>query len=79
MDVKTTFLNSNFDQSIYMMQQDSFIAKGQEHIVCKLHKSIYGLKKHLAHGTNVSIRQSRLLNLIKTRINLVCTKRFREA
>ena len=45
MDVKTTFFNNNLDESIYMMQQDSFIAKGQEHIVCKLHKSIYGLKQ----------------------------------
>ena len=45
MDVKNTFLNSNFDESIYIMQQDSFVAKGQEHMVYNLHKSIYGLKQ----------------------------------
>ena len=42
MDVKTTFLNDNLDESIYMMQPKGFIAKGKGHMVCKLHKSIYG-------------------------------------
>ena len=45
MDVKTTFFNGNIDESVFMMQPDGFVAKGQEHMVCKFHKSIYGLKK----------------------------------
>ena len=45
MDVKTTFLNGYLEDNIYMMQSDGFITEGQEHIVCKLHKSIYGLKQ----------------------------------
>ena len=45
MDVKTRFLNDNLDESIYMMQPDGFVAKGQEHMVCKFHKSIYGLRQ----------------------------------
>ena len=32
MDVKTTFLNGNLDEEIYMMQLEGFIAKNQEHI-----------------------------------------------
>ena len=45
MDVKTTFLNGYLEENIYMMQPDGFIIEGQEHMVCKLHKSIYGLKQ----------------------------------
>ena len=41
--IKTTFLDDNLDESIYMIQLDGFIAKSQENLVCKLHKSIYGL------------------------------------
>ena len=45
MDVKTTFLNGYVEDNIYMMQPYGFITKGQEHMACKLHKSIYGLKQ----------------------------------
>ena len=45
MDAKTTFLNSNLEEEIYMLQPKGFIAKNQEHIVCKLKRSIYGLKQ----------------------------------
>ena len=44
MDVKTTFLNGNLEEEIYMMQPEGFIAKNQEYMVCKLKRSIYGLK-----------------------------------
>ena len=45
MDVKTAFLNGNLEEEIYMMQLEGFIAKNQEHMVCKLERSIYGLKQ----------------------------------
>ena len=44
MDVKTTFLNGELDEEIYMDQPIGFVTKGQEHKVCKLKRSIYGLK-----------------------------------
>ena len=45
MDVKITFLNGELEEDIYMQQPKGLIALGQEHMVCKLHRSIYGLKQ----------------------------------
>ena len=44
MNVKINFLNGSLEETIYMVQLEGFIAKGQEKKVCKLQKSIYGLK-----------------------------------
>ena len=44
MDVKTTFLNGKLDEEIYMDQPDGFVVMGQESKVCKLLKSLCGLK-----------------------------------
>ena len=45
MDVKTTFLNGDLKEEIYMKQPEGFITNGNDRIVCKLKKSIYGLKQ----------------------------------
>ena len=45
MDVKTAFLNRELDEEIYMNQSLSFELKGQGSKVCKLKRSIYGLKQ----------------------------------
>ena len=45
MDVKTTFLNEELEEEIYMEQPQGFVVKGQERKVCKLKRSIYGLKQ----------------------------------
>ena len=42
---KTAFLNGYLEESIYMMQLEGFVAKGQQQKVCKLLRSIYGLKQ----------------------------------
>jgi hypothetical protein len=45
MDVKTTFLNGELEEEIYMTQSNGFVVKGQEDKVCKLLKSLYGPKQ----------------------------------
>ena len=45
MDVMTTFLNGELDEEIYMEQLVGFVIQGQEHKLCRLLKSIYGLKQ----------------------------------
>ena len=45
MDVKTTFLNGDIEETIYMVQPENFESKDSKHLVCKLKKSIYGLKQ----------------------------------
>ena len=45
MDVKTSFLNGDLNEEIYMDQPERFISLGQEKKVCRLVKSLYGLKQ----------------------------------
>ena len=45
MDVKTSFLNGNLDEEVYMEQPEGFVLPGNENKVCKLIKSVYGLKQ----------------------------------
>jgi hypothetical protein len=45
MDAKITFLNGELEKEIYMNQPDRFVVNGQEAMVCKLLKSLYGLKQ----------------------------------
>eukprot|EP00253_Pinus_taeda_P033168 PITA_33168 len=45
MDVKTTFLNGDLKDNVFISQPEGFSMKGHEHKVCKLVKSLYGLKQ----------------------------------
>jgi hypothetical protein len=45
MDVKTTFLNGDLLENVYMAQPKGFAVKEKEHMWCHLRKFIYELKQ----------------------------------
>ena len=45
MDVVTAFLNAPLEEGIFMKQAPGFEVPGKEQLVCKLNKSLYGLKQ----------------------------------
>ena len=44
MDVKTAFLHGDLEEEIFMEQPEGFKVKRKEDYVCRLKKSLYGLK-----------------------------------
>ncbi|KZV46385.1 hypothetical protein F511_16024 [Dorcoceras hygrometricum] len=45
LDVKTVFLHGDLEEEIYMLQPEGFAEIGKENLVCRLKKSLYGLKQ----------------------------------
>ncbi|KAK8547551.1 hypothetical protein V6N12_031688 [Hibiscus sabdariffa] len=45
MDVKTAFLNGKLEEDVYMTQPEGFVTPENAGMVCKLQRSIYGLKQ----------------------------------
>jgi hypothetical protein len=45
MDVKTSFLNGELVENVFMAQPKGFVVSDKEHMGCHLRRSIYGLKQ----------------------------------
>ena len=45
LDITAAFLNGELKEDIHMKQSERFEEKGKEDPVCKLKRSIYGLKQ----------------------------------
>ena len=52
LDIKTTVFHDDLDEEIYMQQSQGFEVQGKERMVCKLQKSLYGLKQVLRQWYN---------------------------
>ena len=55
MDVTTALLNGELKEEVYMKQPEGFVEKGKEYLVCRLRRSIYGLKQSPCCWTSVLI------------------------
>ena len=44
LDVKTAFLHGELKEDIFMQQPEGFVASGKKDHVCRLKKSLYGVK-----------------------------------
>ncbi|PIL29731.1 transcription factor [Ganoderma sinense ZZ0214-1] len=45
MDIKSTYLNGTLEETVYMHQPPGFSMPEQSHLVCRLKKTLYGLKQ----------------------------------
>jgi hypothetical protein len=45
MDVKSTFLNGELEEEVYIEQPEGFLLSEKEDYVCRLKKALYGLKQ----------------------------------
>lgn len=45
MDVRSAYLNGDLEEELYMRQPTGFVVPGTEGMVCRLNKSLYGLKQ----------------------------------
>jgi hypothetical protein len=45
LDIKTAFLYGDLSEEIYLEQPEGYVKSGDEDLVCRLHKCLYGLKQ----------------------------------
>ncbi len=47
MDVKTMFSNGDLREEVYLTQLEGYVQTGKKDLVCKLNKTLYGLRQTL--------------------------------
>ena len=66
MDVMAAFLNGDLEEEVYMSQPEGFVVKGQEKLVCKLKRSLYGLKKLPRYWNSILDNRLREMGFMQT-------------
>lgn len=66
LDVDTAFLHGDLQETMFLQQPQGYVISGQENKVCKLNKSIYGLKQG-SRNWNIKLDSAlKKLNLTKS-------------
>jgi len=65
LDVKNTFLHGTLTETVYCVQPSGFVDSSCSDFVCRLNKSLYGLKQLLVLGITGSPLTSCHLDLLK--------------
>jgi len=73
MDVKSTFLNGELDEKVYIEQPEGFSLPEKGDYVCKLRKSLYGLKQAREHGMKYCISIFRSKDSRREMQIVICT------
>ena len=73
MDVKTAFLNGFLEEEVYMIQPERYVDTKHPKNVCKLKRSIYGLKQASRSWIIASIMLSGNMDLLEVSRNLAYT------
>ena len=55
-DVKMAFTQAKVDEELYMHQPENFILPGSEKMVCRLKKSLYGLKQAAKNWSDLCVQ-----------------------
>ena len=66
MDVATAFLNGELKEEVYMKQPEAFETEGPEHLVCRLKRSIYGLKQSSRCWNSVLDKRLKKMGFVHT-------------
>jgi hypothetical protein len=76
MNVKTAFLNGSLVEDVYMTQPKGFVGTKNARKICKLRKSIYGLKQ-ASRSWNIRFDEViKEFGFIKIQRSLVFTRRL---
>ena len=73
MDVSTAFLHGQLTEEVYTRQLQDFIEESNEHLICRLKRSIYGLKQSPQCWNHALDGQLKKMQFKQSQVIHVCT------